>query len=191
METKYVTDYYDKVYEKFPCLSKSDVRKIINYGLRQIHNLTMRGLHVLYRKSHHSEMVYFGSMSVADVEHKYYLNDLRKKVRYMWTRLGQPYDGYCYFVINKEKRFQYDEWRKTNDITKTEYNFGTVILHKNHDICKTLRGCVYRVPMRRNDYSESRTVENFCAKNVEQVVSFYETCLNKTYLTEYNAFKYM
>lgn len=88
METKYVTDYYDKVYEKFPYLSKSDVRKIINYGLRQIHALTMRGQHILYRKSHDSEMVYFGMMSVADVDHKYYLNDLRRKARYMWTRLG-------------------------------------------------------------------------------------------------------
>ena len=46
MKEKEISDYYEKLYEKFPNVPKADIRRIVNYGWRLIYILTLSGIDI-------------------------------------------------------------------------------------------------------------------------------------------------
>ena len=51
MKEKEISDYYEKLYEKFPNVPKADIRRIVNYGWRLIYILTLSGIDIKLNNS--------------------------------------------------------------------------------------------------------------------------------------------
>ena len=80
MQVKHVEDYYDKILEEFPDLSRSDLDKLLKHAMRSMYQLIVSGADVILNKPGQFTM-FFGKLFFdRDKTAKYY--NLKYKAKY-------------------------------------------------------------------------------------------------------------
>lgn len=106
MEIKKVNDYYDKVQEEFPDLDKKEIEKILKHGLRSMYLINTFGGDVLFKNKRYT--MYMGALFL-DMKKfwEYWRHKLSLKLRILYKRRKNIYDGYYYFGLSEEDYIKY------------------------------------------------------------------------------------
>ena len=96
---KRAEDYFEKLYEMFPTVEKSDIKRIVNYGYRMLFKALRRGCDVNI-KSKDGFWIYFGQLTNNSVEHHTnYRKKLLEKIHYLYNLRIKNWDGYYYTAL--------------------------------------------------------------------------------------------
>ena len=102
MEFKYVDDYVDRVHEKFPTVSKSAIKRILQFGTKSFYTHNLYGGDVLLRAPYFT--LYCGRMFKSNlVFYKYWKIKYKIKFRIKYKREKRKYDGWYYFGMTEEE----------------------------------------------------------------------------------------
>ena len=101
---KTVNDYYDKLYEMFPNVSKQDIKAIVKYGWQKFYNYNLQGCDILIKDSNSKDFwMYIGQMFDDSLEHyNYYKKKLIRKIRTVYSQKhrNEPKDNIYYMPIS-------------------------------------------------------------------------------------------
>ena len=186
MKITNVNDYVDSVHEKFPELTKEEVKKILVYGWKQVIQYVSAGndfsiitpkLFFFVGKIPNSALSVF----------KTYKKHLARKIAYMFRRTKSEWDGYYYFARSEKQYKDYLMQSKKKikvfkdvflykllDEVKIEYSNMPYIFRLKEDKTGWLR----------KYYPEIKT------KNAELIIH-REPMKFKDILTTQNKFKYI
>lgn len=107
MRIRYVDDYYDKLHEKFPKVSKKDIKTIADYGLRSFYMRVGMGADVLLKSPYFT--LYCGKIFTDWLfMYHYRLIKLKIKTRFLNLIKKLPYNGRYYFGMTER---EYEEYK--------------------------------------------------------------------------------
>ena len=149
MKITKVNDYLDRVCQKFPNIPKSDIRKILNYGLKRLYYLNSYGCDISLQNE--DSRTYFGSMYKDSIAYyKYYIRKLTVKLRVMYKVLNKKYSGYYYFALTKPQYEAYLAQKHTGrGRPKKNFIFEKIMLFKIYDECNIMQNghvAIFRFP---------------------------------------------
>lgn len=149
MKITKVNDYLDRVCQKFPNIPKSDIRKILNYGLKRLYYLNSYGCDISIQNDDYR--IYFGSMYKDSIAYyKYYIRKLTVKLRVMYKVLNKKYSGYYYFALTEKQYQDYLSQTHVRGRPRKWFKFGNKMLYKLREECRirnTLGQYIFKVPM--------------------------------------------
>lgn len=135
MQIKKIQDYYEKMYEMYPDVSKSDIKRIVTYGWKMLYANNSYGADVLI--STRKVWCYFGSLTKNSIAHYYYyIKKLIIKLRILYNKRRVQYDGYYYFALTNRQYEEYLAQKKSKGRPKKYFNYGNCMLFKILDECK-------------------------------------------------------
>lgn len=100
---KQVADYIDKVQEKFPILSKSELNKIITYGLKIYAYVNQKHCDVLIKNLEDEPMIaHCGTLGYDSLKHyQRWVTKWRMKSRMISQLKKEKWDGYYYIGLTE------------------------------------------------------------------------------------------
>lgn len=102
MDIVYPERYYDKMKEKFPELSDTQIDKIVTYGVRSLFMMTKYGADIKVQQGRF--FAYFGQIiQNSEFYVKYRTLKLTIKTRLLYSQKKKPYNGKYYFILPEEK----------------------------------------------------------------------------------------
>ena len=126
-------DYLDQLAEKYPLVSKSDLKKVVRYGCKMLYLNNSFGADVLIKGGEPYFWCYFGEEHANMLVHyKYYLRKLRTKLRILSNRKNFEWDGYYYFAV---PLYKYDDYAGQLQRGTKNFSFGDVLLYQRFDDC--------------------------------------------------------
>ena len=186
MKITNVNDYVDSVHEKFPELTKEEIKRILVYGWKMIIQYISAGNDVSIVTN--KEFMFIGKIPNNALEtFKNYCYKLSKRISYMFKRTNSTWDGYYYFTRSE---YQYKNYLKQS---KKQYKtFENVYLYKLLEEVKVRNSSdpyIFRLNEDRTKwmkkfYPEIRT------KNAELIVVRDALNMNDI-MTSQNKFKYI
>ena len=85
MELKTINDYIDALHEKYPQISKKDIKRILNTGFKYLYLFNSYGCDVLIQKP--GFWCYFGTLTKNSLLHSiYYSRKLATKIRILFRK---------------------------------------------------------------------------------------------------------
>ena len=186
MKITNVNDYVDEVAEKFPELTRDEVKRILVYGWKQIIQYVSAGNDVLLTTPKSS--IFVGKIPVNSlVAFKNYCRKLSQRISYMFKRTKSKWDGYYYFTRSES---QYIEYLKQS---RKKYKvFKDVFLYKLYEEVRIKEhGCPYifrlsedRTTWMHKYYKEIKT-------DKAELVTVRDPLNMKDILVSENKFKYI
>ena len=124
MKITKVNDYVDSVHEKFPELTREEVKRILVYGWKMILQYVRAGNDVSMISN--KEFMFIGNIPTNGLSaFKTYCYKLSRRIAYMFQRTKSKWDG-CYYFVRTEE--QYLDYLSQN---KRKYKiFKNVLLYK-------------------------------------------------------------
>lgn len=165
---KEIKDYYEQMYKLFPDVPKSDIRKILSHGWKQVYFLNSYGGDLVINNQ--TFWCYFGYLFKNSISHYIkYAKKMIVRLKVMRKRLGIPWDGYYYFGITDK---QWDKI-KPNKMgrPKKRFDFGNVMLFKYKDECRLRFDCathIFRVKL-LTYLGERKYMRNFITDQAELI----------------------
>lgn len=145
-----IQDYYEQIYEKYPTVPKSDIKRILQYGWKSFYLHNSYGGDVLINRD--SLWLYSGWLTNNSLLwYEYYIKKMAIKLRVMYKRKKIQCDGYYYFALTKNQYEKYLQQKNTKGRPKKKFKFEHVILYKIYDECSIVGGkrvAIFRIPMR-------------------------------------------
>ena len=165
---KYVNDYYEELYKMFPEVPKSDIKRIVNYGWKQIYLINSYGCDIVLDS--HKFWCYFGKMTKRPIRHfMYYVTKLANKIKILYKRKKLEWDGYYYFAITRK---QYEELNiKKMGRPKKHFIFKNIKLYKIKEECRLRewnKYYIFRVPYVK-DFFYSKFIREFKTDKAELI----------------------
>ena len=149
MELKKVQDYYEQLFELYPTIPKRDIKRIMQFGLKQFISHNNYGGDVLL--TNQNLWLYCGRLMVDSIKYfEYYKRKIIIKLRILHKRLNIPWDGYYYFGLTKHQYEEYLKQKNTKGRPKKHFTYGNAVLYKLFDECNLKNsGCVaiFKVPL--------------------------------------------
>ena len=106
MKITKVNDYVDSVHEKFPELSREDVKRILVYGWKMILQYVRAGNDVSMLTN--KEFMFIGKIPSSGLSvFKNYCYKLSRRIAYMFQRTKSQWDGYYYFTRSENQYIDY------------------------------------------------------------------------------------
>ena len=106
MKITKVNDYVDSVHEKFPELSREEVKRILVYGWKMILQYVRAGNDVSMITN--KEFMFIGKIPSGRLTvFKNYCYKLSKRIAYMFQRTKSKWDGYYYFTRSESQYIEY------------------------------------------------------------------------------------
>ena len=106
MKITKVNDYVDSVHEKFPELSREEVKRILVYGWKMILQYVRAGNDVSMITN--KEFMFIGKIPSGRLTvFKTYCYKLSKRIAYMFQRTKSKWDGYYYFTRSESQYIEY------------------------------------------------------------------------------------
>ena len=106
MKITKVNDYVDSVHEKFPELSREDVKRILVYGWKMIIQYVRAGNDVSMLTN--KEFMFIGKIPSSGLSvFKNYCYKLSRRIAYMFQRTKSQWDGYYYFTRSENQYIDY------------------------------------------------------------------------------------
>ena len=130
-----VKDYYEYIKQQFPEVSMKDIKRILNYGFKQLYLLNSYGGDVIIKDN--DFWSYIGTLTNNSIKHfHYYKNKLTIRMRVLYKRKNIPWDGYYYFALDEQQYNEYLKQCNTKGRKRKKFEFGTCKLYKLKDECK-------------------------------------------------------
>ena len=131
-------DYIDIIHDKFPFVPKSDIKKILSFGLKSIYLHNMYGADTIIQdKAKNKYLFYIGRLTYDSLKHfYYYIKKMTIKIRILYNKRKIKWDGYYYFGLDEKQYNNYLSQQKGRGRKRKWFNFGTVMLYKILDECK-------------------------------------------------------
>lgn len=136
-------DYIDEINKLFPDISRNDIKKIMDYGWRQLYLLNSYGGDVIIRNN--TFWSYVGRLTYDSKKHfRYYCLKLAKRIRILYKRKKIQWDGYYYFALTEKQYQNYISQKKKRGRPKKNFKFENICLYKIYDECVVKQwGCKY------------------------------------------------
>lgn len=140
MKITKVDDYLDRVCQKFPGIPKSDIKRILNYGLKRLYYLNSYGGDV--RITSNDFWCYFGNLFKDSLAlYKYYIRKLTIKLRVMYKVLNRKYSGYYYFALTEKQYRKYLSQKDSKFRPRKWVTFENIMLYKMREECRIRQTC--------------------------------------------------
>lgn len=143
-----VKDYYEQIYAKFPTVPKNDIKQIMNFGFKSLYLHNSYGGDILIQKP--DFWCYFGNLKKKPLDHfKYYIRKLSVRLRVIYRKTKQKWDGYYYFGLTEKQYQYYLSQKKKRGRPKRHFNFKNVMLYQILDECKIQESgnqYIFRIP---------------------------------------------
>ena len=186
MKQAIVNDYVDLVYEKFPELTKDEVKRIMNYGWKMILQYVASGNDVSIINN--GFFFFIGKLRKDSLANfKYYYKKLAKRISFMFKRTKSEWDGYYYFALSENQYIDYlKQSRRTYKI------FKNVRLYKLLDECKVERpACPYIFRLNEDKtYWMKKFYPEIKTKNAELIIQRDPLNMDEL-MTSKNKYKYL
>ena len=106
MKITKINDYVDAVHEKFPELTREEVKRILVYGWKMILQYVRAGNDVSMMTN--KEFMFIGTIPSSGLAvFKNYCYKLSKRIAYMFQRTKSKWDGYYYFTRSESQYLDY------------------------------------------------------------------------------------
>lgn len=148
MRVKTVNDYYEQLYEKFPNVPKSDIKRIMQYGLKSFYLHNSYGADVSLQ--HKTFWMYCGKLMKDSLKFFYYYRKkLKTKLRILYKRNQIEWDGYYYFTLTFRQYDDYLAQIKHTGRPRKKFQFKNIVLHKIYEECflELAPKAIFRIPM--------------------------------------------
>ena len=146
---KRVKDYCSIIHEKFPTISESDIKKILDFGFKSLYLHNLYGGDVFIRDR--DLWMYIGKMSYNGIKnYRRYRNKLALKIRVLSKRDKIPWDGYYYFALTDNQQKLVEEQNHKKGRKKKHLVYGNVVLYRLRNECEVKNSnkkYIYRVPI--------------------------------------------
>ena len=134
MIQKTVQDYYEKMYELYPTIPKSDIKRILQYGWKSLYLHNSYGGDVLINRQ--GFWFYCGQLMNNSIKwFEYYKRKMKIKLRVIYKRKQIPWNGYYYFALSENQYNEYLSQKKRRGRPKKWFTFSNVVLYKIYDEC--------------------------------------------------------
>lgn len=135
MEIKTINDYVDVLHEKYPTITKQDIKRILRFGWKSIYLANIYGGDVCLKDN--NSWTYIGRLTKDSLKHfHYYIKKLALKLRILYKRKKIQWDGYYYFALRDDQYKHYLEQKNKRGRPKKHFDFGTVMLYKIRGECE-------------------------------------------------------
>lgn len=137
MIEKTIQDYYEQIYQEFPDVPKSDIKKILTFGWKSFYLHNVYGADVCIESK--KFWLYCGKLMADSLKwHEYYRRKLAIKLRILYNRYKVPYDGYYYFALNQSQYDDYKAQQKKRGRPRKKFKFTNLYAYKCKDECNLL-----------------------------------------------------
>lgn len=149
MKIKTVDDYLDRLSEKYPGITKSEIRKVLVHGFEKLCGHLRQGREVYLSKNNFS--AFFGIIKRDPIERfKYFRLKLWRKLKWLRPFKEHFWDQkYVYFGVTATEHFQYCSFMFDNDFADIPYDWGVCTVCKFIEDIPLLNGkakYIYRIP---------------------------------------------
>lgn len=187
MVQKTIEDYYKELYKEFPNIPESDIKRILQYGWKQLYLHNSYGCDVILQRKNF--WAYFGKLGKNALEHyKYYKKKLKTKLRILYKRNQIQWDGYYYFALTQDKYNQYKSQKSKKGRPKKKFTFENIVLRKIYDECiiyDTGGVAIFKIPM-LDDLGFDKFIESITTDKAELVLEKSPTKMKDILTSEYN-----
>lgn len=143
-----LNDYIPKMQELYPDVTKTDLKKILNFAWKSLYLHISYGGDVCVQGA--GFRCYFGLYMGNRLQRfQDYIKKLTVRIRIGYKKHGSPWDGYYYFGLNDKAYQNYLSQNKRMGERKKIYNFGCVTLYQIYDECRINeygKRYIFRVP---------------------------------------------
>lgn len=131
MKLTTINDYVDVIQEKYPNVTISDIKRILNYCWKMIYLYNQQGNDVLIKNP---DLVFFiGKLTKNSLKnYQVYKYKLARRIRFMFKRTKSKWDGYYYFARTRTQFAKYLEQAKT----RKYITFENVKMYRLLEECK-------------------------------------------------------
>lgn len=130
-----IHDYLEKIYAKFPKITRSDIKRILTFAWKQVYLLNSYGGDLLVKNNNFWS--YFGNLKRKPLQHfEYYKRKLTVKLRIKYKQAGSPWNGYYYFALRERQYQNYLSQIKSRGRKKKYFDFGPIRIYEILDECK-------------------------------------------------------
>lgn len=149
MVQKTIQDYYNQICNEYPTIPKSDIKRILLYGIKslQLHNsyggdtlINWKGFWFYCGQLMNSSLKYF----------EYYKRKMRVKLRVMYKRKQIQWNGYYYFALSENQYNKYLSQKNKRGRPRKKFSFNHVVLYKIYDECNIAESnkiAIFKVPI--------------------------------------------
>lgn len=131
---KNIQDYYEQMYEKYPTVSKSDIKRILQYGWKSFYRYNNYGADTLIQRK--GFWFYCGKLMTDSFKYfDYYATKLSIKLRINYLRKRIPWNGCYYFALTKDQYENYLKQINKRGRPKKRFKFKKIIAYKIFDEC--------------------------------------------------------
>ena len=186
MKVTDVNDYVDSVHEKFPELTKEEVKRILVYGWKMIIQYVSANNDVSIITN--KEFMFIGKIPTDALNvFKTYCYKLSKRIAYMFNRTNSKWDGYYYFARNEN---QYKDYLSQS---KKKYKvFENVLLFKLLDELKVYNSSAqYIFRLKENKTRWMRKFYKEIKTDKAELIIVRDSLKMEDIMTSYNNFKYI
>lgn len=148
MVQKTIQDYYDQIYKEYPTVSKSDIKRILQYGFKSLYLHCSYGGDVLINRL--GFWFYCGQLMNDSIRwFNYYKRKMKIKLRVLYQRKQIPWDGYYYFALSESQYNDYLSQKNKRGRPKKNFTFSHVVLYKIYDECNITESgkvAIFKIP---------------------------------------------
>lgn len=145
---KTIKDYYEAMFAKFPQISQSDMKRILNFSWKSLYLHNSYGGDTFITDK--DLWCYIGYLKCDSIKHfLYYIKKLTIKLRVLYKRKKIPWDGYYYFGLSESSYQKYLSQKNKKGRSKKWFNYGNVFMYQLLDECKIAEYAakyIFRIP---------------------------------------------
>lgn len=146
---KYIKDYYEEIHLKFPKVSISDIKKILNFSWKSLYLHNSYGGDTFITDS--DLWCYIGYLKKDSIKYfLYYIKKLSIKLRVLYKRKEIKWDGYYYFALSDTQYNEYIKQKNKRGRPKKNFKFENVLLYQILDECKIqeyYKKYIFKIPL--------------------------------------------
>lgn len=186
MKITKINDYVDAVHEKFPELTREEVKRILVYGWKMILQYVRAGNDVSMMTN--KEFMFIGTIPSSGLAvFKNYCYKLSKRIAYMFQRTKAKWDGYYYFSRSESQYLDYlSQSRKKNKVFKDVFLFK---LLEELKVKESSAPYIFRLNEQKTGWM-TKYYKEIKTQNAELII-VRDPLQMKDILTSENKFKYI
>lgn len=149
MIQKTIQDYYEDLCKEYPNVPKQDIKRILQYGWKQLYLHNSYGGDVLIK--HRGFWFYCGQLMNNSLKYyEYYRKKTIAKLKILYRRKKVKWDGYYYFALTEHQYSEYLKQKNKRGRPRKRFTFDKIILYKIYDQCnisENNRIAIFKIPM--------------------------------------------
>ena len=146
---KYIKDYYNEVKSKFPQVSISDIKRILNFSWKSIYLHNSYGGDTFITDN--NLWCYIGHLKKDSIKYfLYYIKKLSLKLRVLYKRNKIEWDGFYYFALSDKQYAEYVSQKNRRGRPRKNFTFSNIYLYQILDECRIqeyYKKYIFKIPL--------------------------------------------